>query len=162
MHNKRTSDIDASSKKARKIRSVIELPTTEPDFELLAFYTSDEECQLSGNFMDDETYPKAYKHLIRNELRRGLLCQSGIKQMPPELIITPAQRSASGERAASAKHHVSTSDGEELRIFDGSLMMSQLPPIGIQPKRHHTWHNFKKCVPSLRYTNFYTEKLFKK
>lgn len=153
MHNKRTSDIDASSKKTRKIRSVIELPTTEPDLELLAFYTSDDEefNQLSGNFTGDETTcPKAYKHLIRNELRRGLLYQSGMKQMPPELIITPAQRSASAERASSAKQIVA-SDGEELRILDGSVMMSQLPPISMQqPKRHNTWHNFKKCVPSLR------------
>lgn len=149
MHNKRTSDIDASSKKTRKIRSVIELPTTAPDFELLAFYTSDEECQLSENLLYDEACPKAYRHLIRNELRRGLSCQSGIKQMPPELIITPAQRSGSSERVTSAKQ-ANNSDGEELKILDGSLMMSQLPPIGMQPKRHNTWHNFKKCVPSLR------------
>lgn len=101
--------------------------------------------------MDDETCPKMYKHLIRNELKRGLLCQTSIKLMPPELIITPAQRSANGDRATSAKQ--ANSDGEEIRLLDGStLMMSQLPPIYSPPKRHNTWHNFKKCVPSLRYS----------
>lgn len=65
--------------------------------------------------------------------------------MPPELIITPAQKSSDGaEVALTEAHELHTPKGGKTNHF-----LSELPPI-CRNKRTNTWHNFKKCVPMLK------------
>lgn len=60
--------------------------------------------------------------------------------MPPELIITPAHQGKT------------TDESDEPDNKEKIPIISELPPIAASgtTKRNHIWHNFKKCVPTLR------------
>lgn len=132
----------------KAVRSYIDLPTTEPEFDVAAFNSSDEELGGTGcvgaqaDIDGYETVPRAYRSILRSDIKRT---EAHGKVMPPELIITPAQRgnTPDGERPA----YDVKDRGER----------SELPPIcnnsrcpEAPPKRNQAWHSFKKCVPSLR------------
>lgn len=132
----------------KAVRSYIDLPTTEPEFDVAAFNSSDEELGGTGcvgaqaDIDGYETVPRAYRSYLRSDIKRT---ETHGKVMPPELIITPAQRGSTpdGERPA----YDAKDKGER----------SELPPIcnnsrcpEVAPKRNQAWHSFKKCVPSLR------------
>ena len=148
-----------SKKNVKLVRSVIDLPTAEPEFDLISYSnTSDEEDLIDRNNDGYESVPKTYKHLLRAELKRAAF--SSTKLMPPELIITPAQKTNEEIAAAAviiANSYATTTS--ETKVVEAKVEFAekpsatfqtdQLPPIS-STKRQNTCHSFKKCVPTIR------------
>lgn len=123
---------DEPLKKNRKcLRSTIDLAKTALDYEIISYYSTDEE-NLDGS--DNATKPYRQQH--RADLKRA--AQTLIpKVMPPELIITPAQKN--GDETV-----------REYKDEKSQVIISELPPIG-RIQQSASWHNFKKCVPTVKY-----------
>lgn len=138
-------------------RSAIELPTTEPEF---YFYTSEEECEVdrmvaSSSLRTIKAHQRHASPLSATlaappqpPLQPATLEPIGVA-IPPELIITGAQSKAGcNDTDASAKHKLN--EKAIGRPHQMSGVISELPPIS-NGKRNNSWHNFRKCVPILRY-----------
>lgn len=133
------------------------MPAAEPDFELLSCNSSGDERDAGQEMDGYESVPKVYKHLIRTELKRGgaRSPSPSNKQMPPELIITPAQQ---GKSASTDESGLIDAILGPLENKDKTNVISELPPITLNnsgtSKRNHIWHHFKKCVPTIRFSLF--------
>lgn len=145
------------SKGQRTSRSAIELPTTEPEF---CFYTSEDECEEIR--MVAPSSSRAIKAHQRHASSSSTLAvqQQPPSQLPasdhppvnipPELIITGAQsKTGCNDLDASSKNMLNEKVNGKHQQMTG--IISELPPIS-NGKRNNSWHNFRKCVPILRYT----------
>lgn len=122
---------DDSSKKNRKcLRSTIDLAKAALDYEIISYYSTDED-NLDG--LDGVSKPQRQQH--RAELKRSVHVLTP-KVMPPELIITPAQKN--GDETV-----------REYKDEKSQVIISELPPIG-RIQQSNSWHNFKKCVPTIK------------
>lgn len=146
-----TTTTGAAIKKAhhrKTVRSYIDLPTTEPEFYVAAFNSSDEELGGTGcvgaqaDIDGYETVPKAYRSILRSDIKRT---EAHGKVMPPELIITPAQRGNTPDDERPTYDMKDKGDKSELPPICNNSRCPEAPP-----KRSQAWHSFKKCVPSLR------------
>lgn len=121
-----------SLKKSRKcLRSTIDLAKAALDYEIISYYSTDED-NVDG--IDNVSKPIRAQH--RAELKRSLHVLTP-KVMPPELIITPAQKT--GDETV-----------REYKDEKSQVIISELPPIG-RIQQSNSWHNFKKCVPTIKY-----------
>lgn len=122
---------EESSKKNRKcLRSTIDLPKAALDYDVISYYSTDED-NLDG--LENVTKPQ--RQQLRGELKRSLHVVTP-KVMPPELIITPAQKN--GDEFV-----------REYKDEKSQVIISELPPIG-RIQQSNSWHNFKKCVPTMK------------
>lgn len=138
---KRATTSSAASRQMKKsmaiIRPVIELPTTEPDFD----------CYGTVSELDDERdFDEATRHntstaaKIARTPHRQLQLNLVEQKMPPELTVTGAQHQQHQQKSNDDAVAVT----EIIRCSDKSLV-SELPSIG-HTRRHFSWHNIKKCV----------------
>lgn len=130
-----SSTLRQMKKSAAISRPVIELPTTEPDFD----------CYGTVSELDDEReYEDTVRHnssakIARTPHRQHQL-NSVEQKMPPELTVTGAQPQKSNDELIAV--------AETNRCGDKSsnmALVSELPSIG-RAKRHFAWHHIKKCV----------------
>lgn len=82
-----------------------------------------------------ESVSKPQRQQHRTELKRSVHILTP-KVMPPELIITPAQKN--GDETV-----------REYKEEKSQVIISELPPIS-RIQQSNSWHNFKKCVPTIK------------
>lgn len=103
------------------------------DYEIISYYSTDEE-NLDG--IDSNVSKLQRQHHHRSDLKRSVHILTP-KVMPPELIITPAQKNGDEPPVREYKDEKS------------QVVASELPPIG-RIQQSNSWHNFKKCVPTMK------------
>lgn len=143
---KRATTSSTASRQMKKtvaiIRPVIELPTTEPDFD----------CYGTVSELDDERdFDEAARHntaataiasaKIARTPHRQLQLNLVEQKMPPELTVTGAQQQQPQQQNSNDDAIAVT---EINRCSDKSLV-SELPSIG-HASRQFSWHHIKKCV----------------
>lgn len=120
-------------------RPVIELPTTEPDFDCYGTVSElDDECdcdEAAGRHNLSAAAIGSAK--IARTPQRQLQLNLAEQKMPPELTVTGAQQQQKSSDELIAVAEIN-------RCSDKSLV-SELPSIG-RAKRHFSWHSIKKCV----------------
>lgn len=139
-------------KSAAISRPVIELPTTEPDFD----------CYGTVSELDDEReYDETNRHnllaaaigsaKLTRTPNRQLQLNSVEQKMPPELTVTGAQQQ---QQQQQPQPPPPKSNDELIAVTEtnrcsdkscNTALVSELPSIG-HAKRHFSWHNIKKCV----------------
>lgn len=142
---KRATTSSAASRQMKKsvaiIRPVIELPTTEPDFDCYGTVSEldDERDFDEATRLNTSTAAIGGAKIARTS-HRQLQLNVVEQKMPPELTVTGAQQQQPQQKSNDDAIAVT----EINRCSDKSLV-SELPSIG-HARRHFSWHNIKKCV----------------
>lgn len=146
----------------KAVRSCYDMPTTEPEFDLAHFNSSDEELtggKGGGNAQAELDsielhHSKTFKNIVRTSERHEQ--QQHTVVPPPELIITSAKCSSSPEHGDAP-----TNFDEVISRYHAQKNISELPPIegrcsypleGGSANNIHkqSWHKSKRCIPKLR------------
>lgn len=139
-----SSTLRRMKKSAAISRPVIELPTTEPDFDCYgtASELDDErECDETGRPNLSATVVGSAK-IVRATPHRQLQLNVTEQKMPPELTVTGAQQQ---QQQPQKSNDAVTETNRCSDKPSNTALVSELPSIG-HAKRNFSWQNFKKCV----------------
>lgn len=117
----------------KPMRPVIELATTEPDFDGGTTDADDADDSRFGSS------PNCTNLKIKRSNRR---IDEKVKKMPPELTVTGAQQQHLQYQHQVRQITIETGDAEKLH----TTFVTELPSIDRARRLNFSWQNFKKCV----------------
>lgn len=124
------------------------MPTTDPGSDLL-FSTDDEFIDANGVITCCGTMPPRIKrHLLKSELQRRYIEEigEGLRNMPPELIITsPSNKNKQKKHSIRIVYNSQTAADKYER---NTPTTGELPFIGQPAKRTRSWHNLNMAQPT--------------
>ena len=128
-------------RRKKEERLLLDMPTTDPGSDLL-FSTDDEYVDSNAVFTSYGTMPRIRRNLLKSELQRRYIEEigDGLRNMPPELIITsPSNKSKQRSHTASITMYKTPNTKYEYK----PQTANELPHIGVQQpaKRTSSWHN---------------------
>lgn len=137
---KRTTTSTSTPRRHSKksTRPVIELATTEPDFDCL---TTDFDGDADEN---DESLRLNSTYLRMTRIQRRIATGEE-KKMPPELTVKTAQRIQMISRAVPSTTTVNDESDKKIATTTTTTLVSELPSIG-RSRKNFSWQNFKRCA----------------
>ncbi|XP_065365462.1 uncharacterized protein LOC135958483 [Calliphora vicina] len=121
-------------------RLLLDMPTTDPGSDLL-FSTDDEYIDANGVVTCYGTMPpRIRRNLLKSELQRRYIEEigDGLRNMPPELIITsPSNKPKQKNHSVRILYKPTAAEKYERKL----QTTNELPFIGHPAKRTSSWHN---------------------
>lgn len=128
-------------RRKKEERLLLDMPTTDPGSDLL-FSTDDEYVDANAVITSYGTMPRIRRNLLKSELQRRYIEEigDGLRNMPPELIITSPSNKAKQKTHTGRFTMYKSSNG---KYNQKPQTANELPYIGVQqpPKRTSSWHN---------------------